>query len=234
MAQLVSSGKLLDSTHPRVVAVIASRPVLDSFCQSETQADECDLCELRLDSLQMADADLQAAAARLKVPIILTARHPDEGGDGALDAARRAALLEAHLERAAFLDIELRSALDFQGLIKKARSRHVGVIGSFHDFAGTPSDDILRGAVDLALQFNLDAVKIATTLRGPGDLGRLLTLLEVAKRLPLSLMGMGPLGPVSRVVLAKCGSVLNYGHLGESNASGQWPARRLKELLREI
>jgi 3-dehydroquinate dehydratase-1 len=35
-------------------------------------------------------------------------------------------------------------------------------------------------------------------------------------------------------VLAKCGSVLNYAHLGESNAPGQWPARQLKELLREL
>ena len=77
-------------------------------------------------------------------------------------------------------------------------------------------------------------MKIATTLRGPGDLARLLQLLESMKRLPLSIMGMGALGRASRLVLAKCGSVLNYAHLGESNAPGQWPARQLKELLREL
>ncbi len=109
------------------------------------------------------------------------------------------------------IDIELRSALDLQALIRKAQSRRIGVIGSFHDFNGTPSDDVLRGAADLALQFNLDAVKIATTLRGPGDLARLIQFLESMKRLPVSIMGMGGLGRASRLVLARCGSVLNYG-----------------------
>ena len=47
-------------------------------------------------------------------------------------------------------------------------------------------------------------------------------------------MGMGPWGRVSRLVLAKCGSLLNYGYIGESNAPGQWPAARLKEMLSEL
>lgn len=234
MAQVVSAGNLFDSPTPLVVGVIASGPVLTAFCQSNTQADDCDLCELRLDMIALPGVEIRALAAQVSRPLILTARHPDEGGEGGLDAAGRTALIEEHLERAAFIDIELRSALEMQALIKKAQSRRIGVIGSFHDFNGTPSDDILRGAADLALQFKFDAVKIATTLRGPGDLGRLLQLIESVKRLPLSVMGMGALGRASRLVLAKCGSVLNYAHLGESNAPGQWPARRLKELLREM
>jgi 3-dehydroquinate dehydratase-1 len=47
-------------------------------------------------------------------------------------------------------------------------------------------------------------------------------------------MGMGPWGRISRLVLAKCGSLLNYGYIGKSNAPGQWPAARLKELLAEL
>lgn len=234
MAQVVSTSNLFTSPTPLVVGVLASGAALTAFSQSDAQADDCDLCELRLDMITLPGAEVRALAARITLPLILTARHPDEGGQAALDTTRRAALIEAHLERAAFIDIELRSALDMQALIKKARSRRIGVIGSFHDFIGTPSDDVLRGAVDLAQQFNLDALKIATTLRGPGDLARLLQLLESMKRLPLSIMGMGALGRASRLVLAKCGSVLNYAHLGESNAQGQWPARQLKELLREL
>ncbi len=234
MAQVVSSKTLFSSPTPLVVGVVASAPALNAFSQSNTQDADCDLCELRLDMVDLPEAELGALVARITVPLILTARHPDEGGQGGLDAAHRTSLIESYLERAAFIDIELRSALDMQSLIKKAQARRIGVIGSFHDFSGTPSDDVLRGATELALQFNLDAAKIATTLRGPGDLARLLQLLESAKRLPLSIMGMGALGRVSRLVLAKSGSVLNYGHLGDSNASGQWPARQLKELLREL
>jgi 3-dehydroquinate dehydratase-1 len=207
---------------------------LAAFSQSNTQTEECDFCELRLDTIKLSKDEIAALADRISLPLILTARHPDEGGQGSADPAQRSALLEAHLDRAAFIDIELRSALDMQPLIRKAQSRRVGVIGSFHDFGGTPSDEILRGAVDMALQFNFDVVKIATTLRAPGDLARLLQLVESVKRPPLSIMGMGPLGRASRLVLAKCGSILTYAHLGESNAPGQWPARQLKALLREL
>jgi 3-dehydroquinate dehydratase-1 len=45
---------------------------------------------------------------------------------------------------------------------------------------------------------------------------------------------MGPLGKLSRLVLAKAGSCLNYGYLNTPNAPGQWPAARLKTLLEEI
>lgn len=234
MAQVVSASNFFSSPTPLVVGVLASGSALTAFAQSNTQTDDCDLCELRLDMIALPGPEVRALAAQIRLPLILTARHPDEGGQGALDAARRAALIEAQFDRASFIDIELRSALDMQALIKKAQARRIGVIGSFHDFVGTPADDILRGAADMALQFNLDALKIATTLRGPGDLARLLQLLECMKRIPLSIMGMGALGRASRLVFAKCGSVLNYGHLGESNAQGQWPARQLRELLREL
>jgi 3-dehydroquinate dehydratase-1 len=36
------------------------------------------------------------------------------------------------------------------------------------------------------------------------------------------------------LVLAKCGSLLNYGYLGEANAPGQWPAARLKAILADL
>lgn len=234
MAQVASSRNSFASTRPLVVGVIASKEALARFSNSTTQSGDCDLSELRLDMIDLPAAELKAEAARITVPILLTARHPDEGGHGALNAAQRTSLLESMLDAANYMDIELRSALELQPLIKKAKARQIGVLGSFHDFHGTPSDDVLRGAVDMALQFNLDAVKIATTLRGPGDLARLLNLLEGTKRLPLAVMGMGPLGPVSRLALARCGSVLNYGHLGESNAPGQWPARQLKEMLQTL
>jgi 3-dehydroquinate dehydratase-1 len=35
-------------------------------------------------------------------------------------------------------------------------------------------------------------------------------------------------------VLARAGSILNYGYLQTPNAPGQWPARELQRLLAEI
>lgn len=81
----------------------------------------------------------------------------------------------------------------------------------------------------------LAAVKVATYLQGPEDLARLVRFAGRERRTRVCVMGMGVLGPVSRLVLAKCGSVLNYGYLGAAgNAPGQWPARRLKAVLAEL
>lgn len=234
MAQLVSSKNLLHSTHPLVVGAVSRPETLGSLAGMADLPGECDVLELRLDSLALPSPDVHAQAASLGMPLLITARHPAEGGHGNLSAADRAALLESHLDIAALMDVELQSAMDLQPLIAKARNRGVGVIGSYHDFLATPGDDVLRGAVDFGLQFKLDAVKIATTLQKPEDLARLIHLLGSEKRIPLSVMGMGGLGRVSRLTLARCGSLLNYGYLGESNAPGQWPARRLKELLKEV
>jgi 3-dehydroquinate dehydratase-1 len=107
-------------------------------------------------------------------------------------------------------------------------------MGSFHDFQATPPDDVLRGAIDFAQPAGLDAVKIATYLNTQDDLIRLMQLTASPHRLRLSTMGMGPWGRTSRLVLAKAGSLLNYGYIGGSNAPGQWPAARLKQILAEL
>ena len=93
---------------------------------------------------------------------------------------------------------------------------------------------MLEGAISFGENAGLAAVKIAAYLNSADDLGRLLKITTAIRRLRLSVMGMGPWGRVSRLVLAKGGSLLNYGFLGESNAPGQWPAEKLKDLLAEI
>lgn len=234
MTQLASSKNLFTSSRPLVVGAVSSASTLEGISQISLISEECDVLELRLDSIRLPLEELHGHAAHLTLPILITARHPIEGGEQDLSVDARSALLEAHLDVTTLMDVELRSAMELQPLIRKAQAKGVGVIGSFHDFNSTPMDEVLRGAVDLALQFRFDAVKIATMLQSPADLGRLVTLAATERRLPVSIMGMGPLGRTSRLVLAKCGSVLNYGYLGSSNAPGQWPARRLKELLQEL
>ena len=76
-------------------------------------------------------------------------------------------------------------------------------------------------------------MKFATTLRQSGDLAILAALQEAAP-LPMATMGMGPLGRISRLLLASMGSVVNYGYLDRPTVPGQWPAQRLRELIREL
>lgn len=236
MAQLVSSKNLLMSSRPLAVGVISDPAALEHFASLDPAARSalCDVAELRLDLLKLSMADLRAKLAENTIPLLLTARHPAEGGQGSEDAAGRAAMIEPLIDLATLIDLELRSATQMQGTIQKARAVGVPVIGSFHDFQATPADDVLLGAVNFGQQAGLDAVKIATYINTQDDMTRLMKLAGGTHRLRLSVMGMGPWGRVSRLVLAKCGSLLNYGFIGASNAPGQWPAARLKELLSEL
>lgn len=236
MPQLLSTRNVLMSPRPLVVGVIPDAATLSLWAQMDAAQRErtCDVIELRLDTLKLPPADLRQALAGNAIPILITARHPAEGGQGSEDAAGRMALLEPLLDLAALVDIELRSIMDMRATIQKTHAAGAHVVGSFHDFQATPGEEVLRGAISFAQPAGLDAVKIATFINGPADLTRLISLTAETHRLRLSSMGMGPWGRVSRLVLAKAGSLLNYGFIGESNAPGQWPAARLKELLAEL
>jgi 3-dehydroquinate dehydratase-1 len=237
MAQLVSTKNLLMSNRPLVVGVPADQNALRVFAAvtPEERSQQCDVLELRLDLLQMEAQDLLGLLESVETPLLVTARHPDEGGVGGLDAQARWALVEPLLGRASLWDVELRSLVDLREGIRWAQSVGVGVLGSFHDFERTPSEEVLEGAAGIAEAAGLVGVKIATFLQTTEDLARLVRFTGRERRARVSVMGMGALGPVSRLALAKCGSVLNYGYLGANgNAPGQWPAQRLKAVLAEL
>jgi 3-dehydroquinate dehydratase-1 len=237
MAQLVSTKNLLMSHRPLVVGVPADQNALRVFAAEtpDGRSQQCDVLELRLDLLQMEAQDLLGLLESVETPLLVTARHPDEGGLGGLDAQARWALVEPLLSRASLWDVELRSLVDLREGIRWAQSAGVGVLGSFHDFERTPSEEVLEGAAGMAEAAGLVGVKIATFLQSTEDLARLVRFTGRERRARVSVMGMGALGPVSRLALAKCGSVLNYGYLGANgNAPGQWPAQRLKAVLAEL
>lgn len=167
------------------------------------------------------------------VPILLTARHPDEGGDHNLDADQRCALLLHFLPLADAIDIELRAIGEMEPVLAAAREQGVAVVVSAHDFERTPAADDLRQTIRRATDAGADAVKIATRTDDAAALVRLLGLLDERSPddLPLIVMGMGRLGKVSRLAAVACGSPLAYGHLGHANVSGQWHAVELAEAL---
>src|SRR6185437_4371305 len=113
-----------------VVGVISSAETLRACAATPPTEADCDVIELRLDMIQLPSQEVRDAAAALNRPLLFTARHPAEGGQGNLEAAQRRDLLEAHLDQAKLIDIELRSGLDMHELIRKAQSRRVQILGS--------------------------------------------------------------------------------------------------------
>jgi len=219
-------------TKPRIVAAIHSAESLRAALRLRPGI--VDLLELRVDHFADDPAPLLRAAPRLGAPLIVTVRHPAEGGQNALKTARRRELYAQFLPFADCIDVELRSAKALATTIAGARAAGVSVILSAHDFRGTPSAAHLREIVRRAAAADADVCKIATRADTPAALARLLALFAKPAPLPLGVMAMGRFGKLSRLLLAQADSVLNYGYLAAANAPGQWPVARLRELLAEL
>ena len=189
--------------------------------------------EVRLDTLAADAPRLKAALESIRVPVLLTARHPAEGGGTRLSLSERRSHFQAFLLKASAVDVELRSVASMSAILESARRRKIKRVISFHDFRGTPGLARLHKIVQSSARAGADIVKVATHLRSANDLAVLL-MLQSAAKVPLATMGMGPLGKVSRLVLAAAGSRLNYGYLDKPQVRGQWPALELVERLEEV
>ncbi len=204
-----------------------------AFAGSAAVAERCDLVEFRADALSPAPERLTAAMQSCPVPALLTVRSHAEGGLAALSLEARQDLFQRLLPSAQLVDVEIAHLTALSGVVDAARQSGVVVVASFHDFHGTPDRSVLEDLAAQAMAGGADAVKFATTLHGSADLATLAALQE-SSLVPLATMGMGPLGRVSRLLLASLGSVLNYGYLDQPTIHGQWPARRLRDLIQEL
>lgn len=221
---------------PRVVATVHRAEDLASLAARPVEPGWCDLLEYRLDNLRgHLEAALESMAAS-SVPVLITARHPAEGGAGDLAVADRRDLLLRALPFATLVDIEVRSLADLADVGEAAHQQGVGVVASYHDFERMPPMANLEAALAGSLAGKADVTKFALKVASMSDLTplALLTELVVADGHLMATMGMGPLGKVSRLLLAAAGSCLNYGYLHEPNAPGQWPAGELKRLVDEV
>lgn len=194
---------------------------------------EVDLLELRVDHFADNPEPLLAVASRLLAPLIVTVRHPSEGGAGSLSLSRRRELYAAFLPVAAFIDVEVRSCAALAPLIAEAKESGAHVIVSDHHFRSTPSSGRLKERLSAARAAGASIFKLAALASKPADLATLLSFLAGERRQPLSVMGMGALGKVSRLLFARTGSVLNYGYLDRPQVPGQWEATLLKQRIAE-
>jgi 3-dehydroquinate dehydratase-1 len=227
-----SKKKLESASRPLVVATAHTvRGLSDA---GKLPPGTVDLVEIRLDCLLASRHAIASAVSRIPAPLLLTARHPVEGGAGNLSSSVRRSLYEEFLPLATAVDVELRSVGPMEPVLSSAAKRGVFSVISFHDFRGTPGLVRLREIVVAARQSGADFVKIATKLRGPKDLAVLLQLQSLFPSIALATMGMGPMGRVSRLALAAAGSRLNYGYLDRPQVSGQWEATQLCKRLEDV
>lgn len=223
---------------PLVVGTVHSPGALARALKLKAEA--VDLLELRVDGFA-ADTDaLLGAANKLatQFPLLLTVRHPSEGGMSQLDVRTRRRLFRQFLPLVQWADIEVRSLEAMEEEIALASDQGVRLVFSDHHFGRTPSLDVLRRRFERAREFLVPAAfKVAAQTRTPEDLERLFVFFNWANGLEpgrVSVMGMGEMGHLSRLLFGGCGSLLNYGYLDRAQVPGQWPAELLKARLQEL
>jgi 3-dehydroquinate dehydratase I len=217
---------------PAIVAVIAALRDFEGIRNLSTAV--FDLCELRIDLLHSDSADLEAFVGNLPWPKIATVRDPKEGGANAIPERTRLELYQRWLPFCDLVDVELRGLSRFSGLVQQAESAGKSVIISFHDFEKTPSLEELQDKLDRCCPKKNQIFKVATNVARWSDVETLIQLLQRNPESRIAAMGMGKFGKLSRLVLARLGSCLVYGAVGEAVAPGQWPVTELARLLSEV
>lgn len=219
-----------------MVGSIGSTATLAAATPASVSA-ACDLVEIRLDALAAEGLPCERGSWRhlAGVPLLFTARRRDEGGAAELSPARRMAMLESALDDAAVIDVEVASIAEMGDFLALLADRKLPWIASFHDFAKLPAPEVLALAAQRAWDAGAAAFKVAAQLLQPADLIGLAEFQTRDHGLPLATMGMGPLAPVSRLLCAQYGSVLNYGYLGETpTAPGQWDSALLRQAIARL
>ena len=217
------------SLRPHIVGVVALRADLDCAVRMRRPPD---LFELRLDHLAEIVEQLENKLPSLRAPLIITARHSQEGGAHKLSLRQRCDLLTRFLPHAEYVDIELRSASALRSLLTLAKQKKVRRIISFHDFKSTPPLSVLHAKARAAKTHGADIFKVATRTDTPIEVTRLTDFItNESVRLPVAAMGIGKLGAISRVLLARAGSALVYASLAAATAvEGQLSLEQLRSL----
>lgn len=239
----------IDLLRANVVGV--AHTLQDLLVASNLEPGKVDAIEARLDgpgmwiNLEMVQKYLYRIKARF--PIIITVRDPREGGMSPnLSLEDRVNIYLKFLDIAAAIDVEIVNCRELSGkLITTARKKEVITIGSAHGFKQPLSRTEIKRCVQIAENSWCTVLKLAFKFRNELDFWTTTDNLrqitfpnsngiwrvgELATN--LSIMGMGKeLGPASRYLFAKLGSVLNYGYIEDPQAPGQWPAIKLRELL---
>lgn len=184
-----------------------------------------ELIELRLDLIQRHPSELfsQIPAG---IKSIVCCR------EGLYSEKERMGLLRDAIELgASYVDIELESGEGFaREIISSAENNACDLIISHHDFQGTPGEDELNSKMDLCFDRGGAVAKIATMVQSSEDAVRLLTLHNRPGRKVI--LGMGPLGRITRVAAPLLGSEFTFASpaTGGETAPGQMSAEELNRI----
>ena len=211
-----------------ICTTIQNRTLEEIMNLLETSEPQIQMAEIRLDRCPLSIDEIEYLFSSSDTPLVATCRVVDDGNGTWEEAEEK---LTAAVEAgAAFLDLEIEAPKEIGKRLRRACTEYgTTMIRSSHFFAGTPSDDVLRGTVEKCRKFGGEIVKIAAMAKSEEDVARVLGLYSVAEpddqRLyELIAFSMGEIGKSSRLECLKLGSPFTYAALNENEAAapGQW------------
>lgn len=210
-----------------------------------------DMVEWRVDFFAGYEREVPAVTKEIKgilgnKELITTLRTTKEGGEPNGDRFSYGSLLGQIVEEGCtdYIDVEIsRQEETVSIVIEKAKKQGVQVIGSFHDFSGTPSKDNLKEILEKAREIGVDVGKVACMPVGSKEeqrqeVNRLLAVTEEMSEkypdFPLITMSMGDEGKISRLYGGLYGSRVSFGTAGAASAPGQIEWKKMKEVFDKI
>ena len=216
---------------PKTVGSLADAALLNH----PFSTNESDIVEFRLDSLLSHLPNVKNVLLKLKnsqLQTLITVRCESEGGKSHLNDAQRSQLIMGLSPMANFVDIELANLEKMREAATYAQDMGCLLVASHHNFKKTPPSDQLQDIVSRAIDSGAEIAKLAFHHESVEDIFRCAELIQNNSSIAISLMGMGPLAPSSRLLYAQLGSVLNYGYLGNKpTAPGQWHVAQLNQAI---
>ncbi len=188
-----------------------------------------DMAEIRLDSMHLSEDEV-AEIFSSHQNLVATCRPGEE-----LSLPQRTRLLQVAIDSgAAWVDLELdmtQSAMSH--MVALAHANDCKVIVSYHDFYATAGREELLRIRAACLDAGADIAKIACMVNDPIDSARLLGLLEMG---PALVVGMGPLGVITRLAAPLLGAPFTYASMarGEQTAPGQVDMATLQKWILAI
>lgn len=172
------------------------------------------------------------------IPILFTFRTKKEGGNRAVSGEMYIEVNKKVCDMgiADMIDVEMFSGEEIiQEIISYAHEKNVIVVGSNHDFGGTPSKKQIITRLQLMQHFRADIIKIAVMPKNKEDVIALLLATEemVSKhaKCPVVSMSMSKLGVISRVSGELFGSAITFASAGIASAPGQIRVESMKMVL---
>lgn len=248
--ELCIRGVGIGSGSPKICAVVLGKDMEEVLSNSKKALESgADLLEWRADTLEVYEYDSkyhnevleEIRAIVSEFPIIYTFRTLEEGGKEISNEDYKDLVLSvAGAGVADLIDIEIFSfKLKAREIIDEIHSfTSVKVIGSYHDFKGTPDTAELVYRLSVIDNCNSDILKIATYPRKKKDVMRMMTATILTytrpNPKPIISISMGEMGKISRVVCSFTGSVISFASLGKESAEGQFDVRSLRKAIDEM